>query len=106
MHKGHVALEHFSHVGALLRRSRPFPTFLEARDDLILKELTLENRKESLPLRLLSPTASSSPSTAPQTSNMGSGGAGGPKSSNNNRRSKRGGGGKWGFGGGITAGQA
>ena len=32
--------ERFAHVGALLRRSRPFPSFLEARDDLILEELT------------------------------------------------------------------
>ena len=40
----HGLNERFIHVGALLRRSRPFPTFLEARDDLILEELTLENK--------------------------------------------------------------
>jgi uncharacterized membrane protein YgcG len=95
--------ECFSHVGAL-RHSQPFPTFLEARDDLILEELTLEKRKESPATALAASTASSSPSAAPPTSNTGSGGAGGPKSSNNNRRSKRGGGGKGGSGGGSTAG--
>jgi hypothetical protein len=98
--------ERFSHVGALLRRSWPFPTFLEARDDLILEELTLENRKESPTSALAASTASSSPSATPPPSNTGSGGVGGHKSSNNNRRSKCSGGGKGGSGGGSTAGQA
>ena len=29
--------DNFAHVGALLRHSRPIPSFLEARDDLILE---------------------------------------------------------------------
>ena len=33
--------DRYAHVGALLRRGRPFPTFLEARNDLALEELTL-----------------------------------------------------------------
>jgi len=37
--------ERFTHVGTLLRCARPFPSFLEARDDLVLEEITLENRQ-------------------------------------------------------------
>jgi hypothetical protein len=39
--------ERFSHIGTLLRRAKPFPTFLEEREDLILEELTMENRKDA-----------------------------------------------------------
>ena len=100
----HGLNECFSHVGALLRRSRPFPTFLEARDDLILEELTLEN-KESPATALAASTASAgSSSTASPTSNTGSRGAGGPKSSNDNRRSSHSGGGEGGPGGNNSAG--
>jgi hypothetical protein len=49
--------EWFSHVGMLLRRAHPIPTFLEARDDLILEELLLEN-KEALVTALVSITSS------------------------------------------------
>jgi hypothetical protein len=37
-----VLNERFTHVGTLLRRARPFPTFLDARDDLNLEEITLD----------------------------------------------------------------
>lgn len=60
----------FSYIGALLHRSRPFPTFLEARGDLILEELTLQN-KESPATALTASTAAGSSSTASLTSNMG-----------------------------------
>jgi len=96
--------ERFSHVGALLRRSRPFPTFLEARDDLILEELTLENKESPATALAASTAAAGSSSAASPTSNTGSGGAGGPKSSNGNRRSRRGGGGKGGPGGNNSTG--
>jgi hypothetical protein len=39
--------EHFTHVGALLRCARPFPTFLQVKDDLSLVELTLGSRPPS-----------------------------------------------------------
>jgi hypothetical protein len=68
----HGLNERFSHVGALLCHSQPFPTFLEARDNLILEELTLENWKESSTTALAASTASSSPSAAPPMSNTGS----------------------------------
>jgi len=86
--------ERFSHVGTLLRRARPFPTFLEARDDLILEELTMETRKDAPATAL---AASTTPSPAPASSGTGAGGNSKPP---NNRRSKRGGGGKGNSGGG------
>ncbi|XP_066363590.1 uncharacterized protein [Miscanthus floridulus] len=82
--------ERFAHVGTLLRRAKPFPTFLEAREDLILEELTMANRKEAPAAAL---TASTTPTAAPPPS-AGSGGAGGGSKAPNSRRSKRGGGGK------------
>jgi hypothetical protein len=39
--------ERFTHVGALLRRVRPFPTFLQVKDDLSLEELTFGSRPPS-----------------------------------------------------------
>ncbi|XP_066341145.1 uncharacterized protein [Miscanthus floridulus] len=86
--------EHFSHVGTLLHHARPFPTFLEARDDLILEELTMETRKDTPATAL---AASTTPSPAPTSSGMGAGGHSKPP---NNHRSKRGGGGKGNNGGG------
>ena len=80
--------ERFSHVGTLLRRARPFPTFLEARDDLILEELTMETRKDAPATAL---AASTTPSPAPASSGTGAGWHSKPP---NNRRSKRDGGDK------------
>ncbi|XP_066392627.1 uncharacterized protein [Miscanthus floridulus] len=90
----HGLNERFSHVGTLLRRARPFPTFLEARDDLILEELTMETRKDAPATTL---AASTTPSPAPVSSGTGAGGHSKPP---NNRRSKRDGGGKGNSGGG------
>jgi hypothetical protein len=39
--------ERFTHVGALLRRARPFPSFLDVREDLSLEELTMTNQEPS-----------------------------------------------------------
>jgi len=79
--------ERFTHVGTLLRRAKPFPTFLEAREDLILEELTMMDRKETPAAAL---AASTTPAAAPPPF---AGSGGGPKASNN-RRSKRSGGNK------------
>jgi hypothetical protein len=87
----------FSHVGTLLRRARPFPTFLEARDDLILEELSLQNKKEAPATALLS--VASSTSTPPSSSGPGS-----TSKNSNSRRSKRGGGGKGGSNSNTTSG--
>jgi hypothetical protein len=70
--------ERFTHIGALLRRARPFPTFLEAKDDLSLEELTLGSRQPS-PAAALAATTKSAPSS-------GSGGAGNAAGSKLDRR--------------------
>jgi hypothetical protein len=73
--------ERFTHIGALLRRAHPFPTFLEVKDDLSLEELTLGSRQPS-PAAALAATTKSAPSS----------GAGNGAGSKPNRRSKRDGG--------------
>jgi hypothetical protein len=83
----HGLNERFSHVDTLPRRACPFPTFLEARDDLILEELTLANRKDAPATAL---AATSTPYTSSTIPASGSGGAGGGSKSSNNRRNKRG----------------
>jgi len=45
----------------LLHRAKPFPTFLEAREDLVLKELTMENRKEAPAAALAASTTTTWP---------------------------------------------
>jgi hypothetical protein len=69
--------ERFTHIGALLQRARPFPTFLQVKDDLSLEELTLGSRPPSPAAAL---TATTKP--PPQSS------AGNGTSSKPNRRSK------------------
>jgi uncharacterized membrane protein YgcG len=80
--------ERFTHVGALLWRARPFPTFLQVKDDLSLEELTLGSRPPS-------PAAALAAITKPPPQSS----AGNDTSSKPNRRSKRGGEGGSGSGG-------
>jgi hypothetical protein len=79
--------ERFTHVGALLRHARPFPTFLQVKDDLSLEELTLGSRPPS-PAAALAATTKSAPQS----------GAGNSAGSKPNRRGKRGSGGGGGNG--------
>jgi uncharacterized membrane protein YgcG len=81
--------ERFTHIGALLRRARPFPTFLEVKDDLSLEELTLGSHLP-LPAATLAATTKSAPHS----------GTGNDAGSKPNRRSKRGSGGGGGSRGG------
>jgi hypothetical protein len=74
--------ERFTHISALLRRVRPFPTFLEVKDDLPLEELTLESCPPS-------PTATLA-ATTKSASHSGTGNGVGSKP---NHRGKRGSGG-------------
>jgi hypothetical protein len=74
--------ERFTHIGALLRRARPFPTFLEVNDDLSLEELTLGSHPPS-PVAALAATTKSTPHS----------GTGNDAGSKPNRRSKHGSGG-------------
>jgi hypothetical protein len=80
--------ERFTHIGALLRCARPFPTFLQVKDDLSLEELTLGSRPPSPAAALATTTKSASHS-----------GTGNGAGSKPNRRSKCGNGGGGGSGG-------
>jgi uncharacterized membrane protein YgcG len=79
--------ECFTHIGALLQRARPFPTFLQVKDDLSLEELTLGSRLPSPAAALIATTKSASQS-----------GAGNGAGSRPNRCGKRGSGGGGGSG--------
>ena len=84
--------ERFKTVGMHLRRGRPFPTFLDAKADL-LEELTMENTSSSQSTALAASTTTSAPSRPPSVqqpaaSSVGSGGGYAPSK---NRRGKHGG---------------
>ena len=70
--------ERFKNVGMHLRRGRPFPTFLEAKADLLLEEMTMDPQAPSQATAL---AASGSTPTAPSQSvrpgGTDSGGVGG-----------------------------
>ena len=83
--------ERFKNVGMHLRRGRPFPTFLEAKADLLLEEMTMDPQTPSQAMAL---AASGSTPTAPSQSVRpgGTDSGGAPASSSSkSRRSKRGG---------------
>jgi hypothetical protein len=80
--------ERFTHIGALLRRARRFPTFLEVKDDMSLDELTLGSHPPSPAAALAATTKSASHS-----------GTGNGAGSKPNRRGKHGSGGGGGSGG-------
>jgi len=75
--------ERFKTVGMHLRRGRPFPTFLDAKADLLLEELTMENTTSSQSTALAVSTTTSAPSRPPAVqqlvaSSVGSGGGSAP----------------------------
>eukprot|EP00267_Zea_mays_P021679 XP_008645812.1 uncharacterized protein LOC103627296 [Zea mays] len=108
--------DRYTHLRSLLMRQRPFPTFLQVRDDLALEEITLGAQAASI-----SGPGSSSSSTAlaaftttrPPTSSqsalgprppgpsMGGGGRGGGGGGGSGRRRRGGRGGGGGSGGGA-----
>ena len=45
--------ENFTDIGRHLRRGRPFPTFLDVRNDLLLEEITAAQRNSAAPTALL-----------------------------------------------------
>jgi len=57
--------EKFASIGRHLRRGRPFPSFLEVCDDLILEEITMAE-KASTPSSALLAGTSSTPSASVQ----------------------------------------
>ena len=87
--------ERFANIGLHLRRSQPFPSFLEAKEALRLEELTFAHQTTT-PTALVA-TQSAAPPPAGGTSNSkgggGSGSGGAQAKPSKSRRSKRGGGG-------------
>jgi hypothetical protein len=83
--------ERFTHVGALLRRAHPFPTFLQVKDDQSLEELTLGSCPPSPAAALATTTKSASQS--------GAGSGAGSKPNHRGKRGSRGGTGSGGGGG-------
>ena len=85
--------ERFKTVGMHLRRGRPFPTFLDAKADLLLEELTMENTSSSQSIALAASTTTSAPSRPPVVKQpaASSASSGGGSAPSKNRRGKRGG---------------
>ena len=53
-----------NHMKALLKRSRPFPTFSEVRNDLVLEELTMVPPSSQPPTALLATQKAAAPSAS------------------------------------------
>ena len=82
----------FSNIGLHLRRSNPFPSFLEAKDALLLEEPTLAHQSSTPTAFIASQSPSPAPATAGGGASAGRGGAGhgGAPSSSKGRCGKRG----------------
>jgi hypothetical protein len=106
--------DRYTHLWSLIMRQRPFPTFLQVRDDLALEEITLGaqaalisdpgSSSSSTTLAALTPTRPPTPSGhRPPGPNMGGGvrGGGGGGGGGCRRRGGRGGGGGASSGGGA-----
>jgi len=93
--------KNFNDIGRHLRRGRPFPTFLDVCNDLLLEEITAAQRHSAALTALLAAGAggassgspaprSSAPQQPPSKARGGSGsGSGGATGGGRNRRSKR-----------------
>jgi hypothetical protein len=63
--------QRFEHLGAIIRRSLPFPNFLKVRDDLLLEEIRLDTAGPSAgPTTLYTSTVPSAPKPQPSTSEV------------------------------------
>jgi hypothetical protein len=84
--------ERFKAVGMHLRRGRPFPTFVDAKADLLLEEMTMEHHST----QATALATSTAPTSATGGPSQGSGGAtasqGGPSAPPPKSRRSRGGG--------------
>jgi hypothetical protein len=59
----------FKHLGAIIRRSSPFPNFLKVRDDLLLEEIHLDTaRPSATPTALYTSTVPLAPKPQPSAS--------------------------------------
>lgn len=88
----------FSYMTALLKRQKPFPSFLEVRSDLLLEELTMANKSSASAFLAGTPTNSSGGSANRGASGQAFGGSvahsgshnsGGSRGNNKNRRRGR-----------------
>ena len=68
----------YTAIGRQIRRGRPFPTFLEAKNDLLLKEITVGASDPDPSTALLAAAAGRPSAPAPQQRSGGSGGGSGP----------------------------
>ena len=68
----------YTAIGRHIRRGRPFPTFLEAKNDLLLKEITVGASDPDPSTALLAAAAGRPSAPAPQQRSGGSGGGSGP----------------------------
>ncbi|XP_025806729.1 uncharacterized protein LOC112885293 [Panicum hallii] len=90
----------FEHVGAIIRRYSPFPSFLKARDDLILEELHMGSVGPSADATALySGSADKLPSSAPGPPSR----SGGTGRKGKNKKAAGGGGGRGGPSGHSTS---
>ena len=87
----------FSYMAALLKRQKPFPSFIDVRSDLLLEELTMGPRS-STPSTALVATAPAAPRGSVPGAPSGGGGGGGTGSSRRRRRNGNGKGGHSGNG--------
>ncbi|XP_062230091.1 uncharacterized protein LOC133927670 [Phragmites australis] len=73
--------EKFAYMAALLKRQKPFPSFIDVRSDLLLEELTMASKlgSSSTVLIATAPSAPCAPATSSSGAMQGSGaGHGGP----------------------------
>jgi uncharacterized membrane protein YgcG len=113
--------DRYTHLRSLIMRQRPFPTFLQVRDDLALEEITLGAQAASISgpgsssssttLAAFTPTRPPTPSQStlgprPPGPSMGGGGRGGRGGGGGGRRRRGGRGGGGGGSGGGARGNA
>jgi hypothetical protein len=82
--------QRFEHVGSIIRRYSPFPTFLKVRDDLLLEEIHMDSTDPSAAPTALytnaAPPAARPPSSTPsRPPNGGNSGNSGHRNKNNNK---------------------
>ncbi|XP_062206168.1 uncharacterized protein LOC133908060 [Phragmites australis] len=84
--------EKFGYMAALLKRQKPFPSFIEVRNDLLLEEITMTSKPGSTSTALLAATDRASSPAVPSSRNTGtatSSGNGGNGGSRRNCRRRR-----------------
>ena len=78
----------YTTIGRHIRRGRLFPTFLEAKNDLLLEEITVGASDPDPSTALLAAAAGRPSAPAPQQRSGGSGGGSGPRGESGGATSK------------------